>query len=60
MTPDPVETDVVIVGAGPVGSALAIELGQHGIDCVVLERRTERSPQSTRTDCRRPTTPRRT
>jgi 2-polyprenyl-6-methoxyphenol hydroxylase-like FAD-dependent oxidoreductase len=24
---------------------LAIELGQHGIDCVVLERRTERSPQ---------------
>jgi len=29
---------VVIVGAGPTGLAAAIELGQRGIPCVVLER----------------------
>lgn len=29
---------VVIVGAGPVGLALAIELGQRGIRCLLLER----------------------
>lgn len=29
---------VVIVGAGPTGLALAIELGQRGIACLVLER----------------------
>jgi 4-hydroxyisophthalate hydroxylase len=32
---------VVIVGGGPVGVALAVELGQRGIDCVVVERRRE-------------------
>ena len=32
------ETSVVIVGAGPSGLALAIELGSRGIDCMVLER----------------------
>jgi 2-polyprenyl-6-methoxyphenol hydroxylase-like FAD-dependent oxidoreductase len=32
---------VVIVGGGPVGIALAVELGQRGIDCVVVERRRE-------------------
>lgn len=30
-------TDVVIVGAGPVGLAAAIELGRHGIRCEVIE-----------------------
>lgn len=30
-------TDVVIVGGGPVGHALAIDLGRRGIDCVVIE-----------------------
>lgn len=30
-------TDVAIVGAGPVGLALAIDLGSRGIDCLVLE-----------------------
>lgn len=33
-----VETDVVIVGGGPVGMGLAIELGQRGVRCVVVER----------------------
>ncbi|WP_374943969.1 FAD-dependent monooxygenase [Sphingomonas sp.] len=32
------ETDVAIVGAGPSGLALAIELGSRGIGCVVIER----------------------
>jgi 2-polyprenyl-6-methoxyphenol hydroxylase-like FAD-dependent oxidoreductase len=31
-------TRVLIVGAGPVGLALAIELGQRGIACLVCER----------------------
>lgn len=30
--------DVMIVGGGPVGLALAVELGQRGIDCVLVER----------------------
>ena len=32
------QSDVVIVGAGPVGLAAAIELGVRGIRCVVVER----------------------
>ena len=31
---------VVIVGGGPVGMAMAIELGQRGISCAIVERRT--------------------
>jgi 4-hydroxyisophthalate hydroxylase len=31
---------VVIVGGGPVGVALAVELGLRGISCAVIERRT--------------------
>src|SRR3569623_1425720 len=31
-------TQVVIVGGGPVGMGLAIELGQRGVRCVVVER----------------------
>ncbi len=30
---------VVIVGGGPVGVGLALELGQRGISCIVVERR---------------------
>lgn len=30
--------DVVIVGAGPVGLALAIELGSRGVTCLIVER----------------------
>jgi len=32
---------VAIIGGGPVGVALAVELGQRGISCVVIERRRE-------------------
>ena len=30
--------DVIVVGAGPVGLALAIELGMRGVSCLLLER----------------------
>ena len=33
-----VQTHVLIVGAGPTGLALAIELGHRGISCTVVER----------------------
>ena len=33
----PDEATVLIVGAGPVGLGLAIELGSRGIDCVLVE-----------------------
>ncbi|CAN5377801.1 FAD-dependent oxidoreductase [soil metagenome] len=32
------DTDVLIVGAGPAGLSMAIELGAQGIACVVVER----------------------
>ncbi len=32
------KTEVLIVGGGPVGLALACELGFHGIDCMLVER----------------------
>jgi 2-polyprenyl-6-methoxyphenol hydroxylase-like FAD-dependent oxidoreductase len=32
------QTQVVIVGGGPVGLGLAIELGQRGIRCILVER----------------------
>ncbi len=48
------ETDVVIVGAGPVGLAAAIELGQRGVRCVVVERndRVGYSPRAKTTNVR--------
>jgi 2-polyprenyl-6-methoxyphenol hydroxylase-like FAD-dependent oxidoreductase len=33
-------SSVLIVGAGPVGLCLAIDLAQRGVNCLVLERRT--------------------
>jgi len=40
-----VAVDVLIVGGGPVGAALAVELGSRGVRCLLVERRTERTPQ---------------
>src|SRR5262249_60419104 len=37
-TPAESATQVVIVGGGPVGLGLAIELGQRGIRCILVER----------------------
>jgi 2-polyprenyl-6-methoxyphenol hydroxylase-like FAD-dependent oxidoreductase len=34
-------TDVIIAGGGPIGLALAVELGTRGISCLVVEERTE-------------------
>lgn len=35
------DTQVIIVGAGPVGLTLAIDLGQRGIECVLIEQKAE-------------------
>jgi 2-polyprenyl-6-methoxyphenol hydroxylase-like FAD-dependent oxidoreductase len=35
----PVDTEVLVVGAGPVGLTLAIALGQAGVRCTLIERK---------------------
>jgi 2-polyprenyl-6-methoxyphenol hydroxylase-like FAD-dependent oxidoreductase len=49
-----VQTDVLVVGAGPVGLAAAIELGRRGISCGVVERhdRVGYSPRAKTTNVR--------
>src|ERR1700744_600647 len=32
--------EVIIVGGGPVGAALAVDLGLRGVSCALVERRT--------------------
>src|SRR5688572_17306598 len=34
-----IETEVLIIGAGPVGLVLAIELGRRGVRCTLVERK---------------------
>ena len=38
------DTEVLIVGGGPVGMGLAIELGQRGVRCLVVERYLQPQP----------------
>lgn len=47
-------TDVLVAGAGPVGLALAIELGRRGVGCLVVERndRVGLSPRAKTTNVR--------
>ncbi|TMK15391.1 MAG: FAD-dependent oxidoreductase, partial [Actinobacteria bacterium] len=33
-----IDTDVLVVGAGPGGSATAYHLARHGIDVTIVER----------------------
>src|SRR5215472_10944652 len=35
----PLETNVLIVGGGPVGLSAAVELGQRGVRCLIIEPR---------------------
>jgi len=44
------ETEVLIVGAGPVGLTLALDLAWRGIDVVVIERRCDGEPPRIRSN----------
>lgn len=41
---NPHDADVIIVGGGPVGMGLAIEMGQRGVRCIVVERYEQPQP----------------
>ncbi|MFZ4757953.1 MAG: FAD-dependent monooxygenase [Burkholderiaceae bacterium] len=49
-----IDTDVLVVGAGPVGLALAVELGLQGVRCLLIERadRSGLSPRAKTTNVR--------
>jgi 2-polyprenyl-6-methoxyphenol hydroxylase-like FAD-dependent oxidoreductase len=49
-----ITTDVLIVGGGPVGLALALELGRRGVACVVAEQNQQpaRQPRAKTTNVR--------
>jgi len=38
--PERIETDVLVVGAGPGGSAAAYHLARHGIDVLAVDKAT--------------------
>lgn len=40
------QTQALIVGAGPVGKTLALDLAQRGVACTVVEMRTREAPPS--------------
>ncbi|RXT54243.1 hypothetical protein B5V03_02030 [Bradyrhizobium betae] len=40
----PVEFDVIVAGAGPVGLTLAIDLGRRGVRCLLMERQPSTGP----------------
>ena len=42
------KTDVLIAGAGPVGLSLALELANHGVRSVVIERKYQNAPTTVR------------
>ncbi|MGB7100219.1 MAG: FAD-dependent monooxygenase [Xanthobacteraceae bacterium] len=54
MPGDSAETDVIVVGAGPTGLSLAIELGLRGVRAVIVERhvRTGSQPRAKTTNVR--------
>src|ERR1700712_975846 len=41
---DPIDSEVIVAGAGPAGLVAAITLARQGIDVVVVERHTGTSP----------------
>jgi len=43
-----IDTEVLIVGGGPAGSACAWRLKQHGFDCLVLDQRSFSTLQALR------------
>ena len=40
------DADVIVVGAGPIGLTTGCALRHHGVDCLILEERTERRAYS--------------
>ena len=54
MSQAPLKANVLIVGAGPVGLALAIELGMRSVRCIVVERndRVGHAPRAKTTNVR--------
>ncbi len=42
------KADVVIAGAGPVGLSLALELSNHGVRSIVIERKSKNAPTTVR------------
>lgn len=45
-SPHDFDTDVIIVGGGPIGLTTACALAHHGVDCILIEQRREVKPWS--------------